>query len=101
MVDDLCRILSTEGAHGRSLCLSNQNRDVIYDGTSGGISLGPLSGGGFVTRSVFFEDSCDFGDQWVVRIGVGEERADREEHFGDRQGWAPLIAKDVQADASV
>jgi hypothetical protein len=44
-----------------------------------GVLAGPLPSCGFVAGSVGLVDVGDFGDQWVVGVGVGEHGADGEE----------------------
>ena len=43
----------------------------------------------------------DFGHERVVRVGVSEERADREKHFRDSEGGRPLVLEDVEADGAI
>ena len=43
----------------------------------------------------------DVRDEGVVRVGVGEEGADAEQHLGDGEGGTPLVLEDVEADAAV
>ena len=43
----------------------------------------------------------DFWDQRVFGVGISQQRADAEEHFGDGEGRAPLVLEDVETDASV
>ena len=50
---------------------------------------------------VGLEQVRDFGHERVIGVGIGEERADREEHFGDGEGRRPLILEDVEADGAV
>ena len=40
----------------------------------------------------------DAADQGVTGVTVRQQRADGEQHLGDRQGRAPLVLQDVQAD---
>lgn len=61
----------------------------------------PSPGGGLVPESVGLAHVCDLRDERVVRVGVGEQRADGEQHLGHRQRRAPLILEDVQADVAV
>jgi hypothetical protein len=43
----------------------------------------------------------DLWDEGVVRVRVGEERADGEEDLRYGQCRAPLLLKDVKANASI
>ena len=43
----------------------------------------------------------DFGHERVVRVGVSEQRADREKHFRDSEGGRPLVLEDVEADGAI
>ena len=68
---------------------------------SRGISLCPLTRCGIVLIPVVLVQISDFWHEGVIRVGIGEERADREKHFGDCEcGW-PLILEDVEADGAV
>jgi hypothetical protein len=61
----------------------------------------PSPGGGLVPEAVGLAHVGDLRDERVVRVGVGEQGADGEQHLGDRQRGAPLLLEDVQADAAV
>ena len=37
----------------------------------------------------------------VVRVGIRQHRANRQQHLGDRQRRAPLVPQDVQTDRPV
>ena len=69
--------------------------------SSHGVLVRPSPGGGLVPESVGLAHVGDLRDERVVRVGVGEQRADGEQHLGDRQGRAPLLLEDVQADVPV
>lgn len=43
----------------------------------------------------------DLRYQRIIGVGVCEHGADREKHFGDGQGWAPLVSQNVEAYATV
>ena len=69
--------------------------------SSHGVPLGPLA-----SRSVMacYVSLVDVGNLWherIIRVGVSQERADREKHLRDREGWWPLVLQDVQADWTV
>ena len=63
--------------------------------SSHGILAGPFSGSGLVLGSVSLVNVSDLGNQRVVRVRVSQQRADREEHLGDGEGWGPLILQDI------
>lgn len=69
--------------------------------SSHGVLVRPSPGGGLVPESVGLAHVGDLRDERVVRVGVGEQRADGEQHLGDRQRGAPLLLEDVQADVPV
>jgi len=60
-----------------------------------GVFSGPFPRSGFVPCAVSFVDVGDLGDEWVVGIWIGEHGADGKEDFGDSQGGAPLITKNI------
>lgn len=66
-----------------------------------GILAGPLARSLLVPRAVGLVGLRDFRYQGVVRVGVREERADRQEHLGDGEGGRPLIAQNVQTYRAV
>jgi hypothetical protein len=45
-----------------------------------GVFSCPLASCGFVAAAVGFVDMCDFGDEWVIGVRIGEHRADREKN---------------------
>lgn len=66
-----------------------------------GILLGPLLCQLVVFFAVSFEDAGDLRDKGIVRVGVTEQGADREQNLADRQSWGPLGPKDVEADGPI
>ena len=50
---------------------------------------------------VRLENSGDLWDQRIVRIGITEQRADREKDLADGESGGPLGPQDVQADGAV
>jgi hypothetical protein len=50
---------------------------------------------------VALEDVGDLGDEGIVGVGIGQQRADREEHLGDGERGRPLVLEDVEADGAV
>ena len=50
----------------------------IADGCLDGVLSGPLPSRGFVAGTVGLVDVGDFGDKWVVGVGVCEHRAYRK-----------------------
>ena len=69
--------------------------------SSHSVLASPFSGSCLVLWSVSLVDVSDFGHERVVRVGVSQQRADRQEHLGDSEGRRPLILQDVQANATV
>ena len=43
----------------------------------------------------------DFWHERILRVGVGQERADRKQNLGDGQGWGPLVLEDIKADGTM
>ena len=65
------------------------------------VPAGPFSGGGLVLGSIGLVDVSDFRHEGIVRVGVGQEGADGEQHLRDGQCGRPLVLQDVQADATI
>lgn len=65
------------------------------------VLLGPFFGGLVVLISVIQVDSRDFLFERMIRVGVSEERADREKNFSDAQCRRPCRVENVQADLSI
>lgn len=42
----------------------------------------------------------DGADERVLRVGVGEQGANRQQDFGDGERGGPLVFQDVQADGA-
>lgn len=40
-------------------------------------------------------------DEWIVRIGISQQRTNAQQDFGDGQCRTPLILENVQADSAV
>jgi hypothetical protein len=83
---------------------------LLLAGKRGG-GTSPFPCGGFVSRPVGFIDVCDFRDEGVVGVGVGEHAADGKKDllkglqgggtFGDCEGGGPLVAENVETDATI
>ena len=43
----------------------------------------------------------DLRHERIIRVGIGQERADREQHLGDGEGGRPLVLEDVEADGAI
>lgn len=41
---------------------------------------------------------CNASDQWIRRVAISKQRANREQHFGDGQCGTPVIFEDIQAN---
>jgi len=54
-----------------------------------------------VTLAVCLVGVGDFGDEWVVGVGVGEHGANGEENFADGQRGRPLVPEDIETDGPV
>jgi len=44
---------------------------------------------------------CDFRDERIVGVGIGEHAANGKKDFGDCEGGRPLITEDVETNATV
>jgi hypothetical protein len=80
------------GAYGRRRHLT-----MLLQGVLGG----PFSGRAIVAGPVGLEQLGNVRNQGIVGIGVGEERTNREEDFGNGQRGAPLVLQNVEANAAV
>jgi hypothetical protein len=69
--------------------------------SSHGILASPLASRGLVLGHIGLVDVSDLGHEGIVWVGVSQERADGEEHLRDGKRRAPLVLKDVDANASV
>jgi len=58
----------------------------------------PLAGRLLVPSPVRLVDVRDLRDQRVVGVWVAQQRADRQEHFAERERGGPLLLEDVEAD---
>ena len=61
----------------------------------------PLAGRLLVPRPVRLVDVRDLRHQGVIGVRVAQQRADREQHFRQRQGGRPLLLEDVEADGAL
>ena len=43
----------------------------------------------------------DVGHERIIRVGVAQQRADREEHLRDSERGTPLLLENVEANATV
>ena len=58
---------------------------------SHGVTSSPLAGRLVMLLLIALENVGDLRDERVIRVGVSEQRADREEHLGDSESGRPLI----------
>ena len=65
------------------------------------VLAGPFTSGGLVLGTVRLVLVGDVGHERIVRVGIGQQGADREEHLGDSERGRPLVLEDVQTDAAV
>merc|ERR1740139_300638 len=68
---------------------------------SASMLLCPLFGILVVLRTITLIQLRNLRHQWVVGVAIHHQRRQREEHFGDRQSWAPLVFQNVQADRTI
>ena len=66
-----------------------------------GISLHPFSGDAVVLFLVMLKLLGNFGYERVVGIGVGEQRANGQQHFGNGERRRPFVLENVEADGAV
>ena len=66
-----------------------------------GILRSPFPSSAVVSSFVRLQKLGNIGDERIIGIGVGQQRADTEEDFTDCQGWTPLVLQDVETNASV
>jgi hypothetical protein len=68
---------------------------------SHGVLAGPLAGGGLVLGFITLVLVSDVGNQRIVGVGIGQQRADRQQDLGDSECGGPLVLQDVKADGTV
>lgn len=68
---------------------------------SDGVFASPFTCGGFISGTVSLVHMSNLRHQRVIRVGICEHGAYREQHFGDCQGWTPLVSENVKADTAV
>lgn len=62
---------------------------------------GPLASRALVSLAVRLVQVGNLGHERVIGIWVGQHGADREQHLGDGERWAPLVPENVETDAAV
>jgi len=67
--------------HAREREREEEKSTRLPNGCLDGVFTCPLSSGSLVSGTVGLVDVCDFGDQWVVGIGVGEHGANGQQDF--------------------
>lgn len=77
--------------------------EVLSSGTESAhcVLLGPGPCSFLVALPLVFVHVGDLRDKGVVRVGVGEERADGEEDLWYGQCRAPLLLEDIKANAPI
>ena len=68
---------------------------------SRGIPAGPVARSCVVALPVVLVHRGDLGHERIIRVGVGQQRADGEKHLGDGERRRPLILEDVQANGAI
>ena len=68
---------------------------------SRGVPLGPLTSSLIVLSPVGLVEVCDLRHEGIIRVGIGQEGADGEQHLGDGEGGRPLVLEDVQANRAI
>ena len=68
---------------------------------SRGISCRPVAGRVVVAIAVILVEGGDLGHERIIRVGVSQQRADRQKNLGNGQGGRPLILEDVEANRTV
>ena len=84
---------------------------------SHGVLARPLASTGLVLLQVVLVNVCDLRNQRVIwpvsirqhgpsasahtRVGVCQQRANREEHFRDGESRAPLLPKNIQTNSAI
>ena len=63
-----------------------------------GVLASPFPGGRVVSLAVGLIHMRDIRHKRVIRVGICEQRRDRQQHLGNRQRGAPLVSEDVKAN---
>lgn len=50
---------------------------------------------------ISLEQLCNIRNKRIIRIRIGQERTDGQQHLGNCQSRAPLILENVQTDSSI
>lgn len=69
------------------LCIRRKALDSVL--------LGPFSGCSLVLWSIQLVDVGNLRHQRIIRVGVRQQRADRQKHLGDGEGRRPLVLQDI------
>ena len=74
---------------------------AVARSNSHGVALGPFASSLVVRVLVLLVDVGDLGDEGIVRVGIRQQWADREENLGDGERGRPLVLENIQADGPV
>lgn len=74
---------------------------LIRTGASHGVLLSPFPSYSVVLFPVSLVDAGNLRYKGVIWVWVTQQRADRQENFGDGEGGGPLRPQYVETDASV
>lgn len=86
-------------SHGRAE--GRRRADLLKNCRSNSILACPFASRRLVPWTVRLVDVCDLGHQRVIRVGVCEHGADREQDFRDCESGAPLVPQDVQTNTAI
>jgi len=68
---------------------------------SHGILACPLPSSTIVPLLISLEQLCNVRNKRIIRIRIGQERTNGQQHLGNCQSGAPLVLEDVQTDTSI
>lgn len=88
-------------ANSSKATIAESNHSMAISNVLHGILGRPFSGCAIVSCPVSLQQLCNVWHQWIVRVGISQQRADGEQDLANSQGRTPLILEDIQADTSV
>jgi len=73
----------------------------LSPGLSHGVLACPFTSDLVILVFVCLVDPGDLRHERIVRVGITEHGADRQQHFGDGEGGTPLRPEDVETYAAI
>ena len=90
------RTVPVAAPHGPKYGTLNKLNDLLH-----GVLGSPLSRCAIVPGSVRLEQLRNVRNQRVIGVGIGQQRANTQQNFTNRQSWAPLILENIETNTAV